>query len=213
MLLVAIGALVAFRQRADLRAVLRPLTVHTPLAAFELGLDPLVHRFVASLEAKDPVTRDHVVRSAELAMAVGAQLGIRADDLHVLGLGALLHDVGKLTLPDSILTKPSRLDDSEYAIVKGHAAAGEALEQVRWCSRRRDRSFEDTTSDWTALGIPTVWRAKRSRCSHELSVCAMPSMQWRRLVSIAMAWARRWRSRSYVSTPARSGILRSSRRW
>ncbi len=126
-LLVTIGAIVSLRQRADLRDVLRPLTVHTPLAAFELGLDPLVHRFVASLETKDPVTRDHVVRSAELAMAVGDRLGVAARDMQLLGLGALLHDLGKLTIPDAILNKPDRLDPDEFTIVQGHAAAGERL--------------------------------------------------------------------------------------
>lgn len=126
-LVLAVGAVVALRQRADLREVLRPLTVHTPLAAFELGLDPIVHRFVASLEGKDPVTRDHVVRSAELAMAVGEHVGVRPAELQVLGLGALLHDVGKLTLPDEILNKPGRLTPDEYEIVRGHAAAGERL--------------------------------------------------------------------------------------
>ena len=126
-LLLAIGAMIALRQRAGLREVLRPLTVHTPLAAFEVGLDPVVHHFVASLERKDPVTRDHVVRSAELAMAVGERLGVGPADLHVLGLGALLHDVGKLTIPDEILNKPDRLTTAEFEIVKGHAAAGEAL--------------------------------------------------------------------------------------
>ena len=126
-LLLAVGAVMALRQRADLREVLRPLTVHTPLAAFELGLDPLVHRFVASLEHKDPVTRDHVVRSAELAMAVGERLGVRPRDLQVLGLGALLHDLGKLTVPDEILNKPDRLTPEEFEIVKGHAAAGQVL--------------------------------------------------------------------------------------
>jgi putative nucleotidyltransferase with HDIG domain len=125
--LVSIGAIVAFRQRSDLAQIIRPLTVHTPLAAFELGLDPLVHRFVASLDAKDPVTRDHVVRSAQLAMVVGTQLGVSAGDLHVLGLGALLHDIGKLAVPTEIINKPGRLDEAEFAVMRGHAAAGEEL--------------------------------------------------------------------------------------
>jgi putative nucleotidyltransferase with HDIG domain len=126
-LLVAVGALVAFRQRAQLHELIRPLTVHTPLAAFELGLEPLVHRFVALLETKDAITRDHVVRSAELAMEVGQELGVPAHDLHVLGLGALLHDIGKLAIPNEILDKPGRLDAEEFAVMRGHALAGEEL--------------------------------------------------------------------------------------
>lgn len=126
-LLVAVGAIVAFRQRAQLQTLIRPLTVHTPLAAFELGLEPLVHRFVALLETKDAVTRDHVVRSAELAMEVGQELGVPARDLHVLGLGALLHDIGKLAIPSDIINKPGRLDPEEFAVMRGHALAGEEL--------------------------------------------------------------------------------------
>jgi HD-GYP domain-containing protein (c-di-GMP phosphodiesterase class II) len=126
-LLLALGAVRVLRQREELRQVLRPLTVHTPLAAFDLGLDPLVHRFVASLERKDPITRDHVVRSAELAMAVGERLGIDGHDLQLLGLGALLHDIGKLEVPDAILNKDGRLTPEEYEVVKAHAAVGDSL--------------------------------------------------------------------------------------
>lgn len=124
---IAVGAVLVLRQRTQLRQVLRPLTVHTPLAAFDLGLDPLVHRFVASLERKDPITRDHVVRSAELAMAVGEQFGIEGHDLQLLGLGALLHDIGKLDVPDAILNKDGRLTPEEYAVIKAHAAVGDSL--------------------------------------------------------------------------------------
>jgi HD-GYP domain-containing protein (c-di-GMP phosphodiesterase class II) len=125
--LLTIGAAVAFRQRPNVREVVRPLTVHTPLAAFELGLDPIVHRFVASLDDKDPITRDHVVRSAEMAMRVGRELRLSARELHELGLGALLHDIGKLTIPDEVLNKPGRLDAAEYDVIRGHAAAGARL--------------------------------------------------------------------------------------
>ncbi|MGE0309092.1 MAG: HD-GYP domain-containing protein [Acidimicrobiia bacterium] len=125
--LLTIGAVVAFRQRPSLREIVRPLTVHTPLSAFELGLEPLVHQFVAALDAKDSITRDHVVRSAELAIRVGTSLGMSASDLHTLGLGALLHDIGKLTVPTEIINKPGKLDDNEYALMRSHAVAGERL--------------------------------------------------------------------------------------
>jgi putative nucleotidyltransferase with HDIG domain len=121
---LTIGGLIAYRHQPSMRSLLEPLTVHTPLAAFELGLEPIVHQFVASLEAKDPVTRDHVVRSAELAMLTGEAMGLSSHDLHLLGLGALLHDVGKLTIPSHIINKPDRLNDEEFAVIRTHAAAG-----------------------------------------------------------------------------------------
>lgn len=120
-------AMRAYHQQPNVRSLLGPLVVQTPLSAFELGLEPLVHRFVASLERKDEVTRDHVARTAELAMNVGSDLGLGPDDLHTLGLGALLHDIGKLSIDDSILKKPSGLSDDEFATMKRHTEFGEAL--------------------------------------------------------------------------------------
>ena len=120
-------AMRAYHQQPTVRSLLGPLVVQTPLSAFELGLEPLVHRFVASLERKDEVTRDHVARTAELAMKVGSDLGLGPDDLHTLGLGALLHDIGKLSIDDRILKKPSRLSDDEFATMKRHTEFGESL--------------------------------------------------------------------------------------
>ena len=54
-------------------------------------------------------------------------LGWHPTDVHRLGLAALLHDVGKLSIPDSILQKPSRLTAQEYEVIKSHAAAGSEL--------------------------------------------------------------------------------------
>ena len=126
-LLLTVGAVVAYRQHRSLREVIRPLVANEPLSAFALGLDPLVHRFVASLETKDPITRDHVVRTATNAMGVGERLRLPSVELHRVGLGALLHDVGKLHMDDAILHKPGPLDPVEYEAMKRHAVVGEAL--------------------------------------------------------------------------------------
>ncbi len=120
-------AMRTYHQDRTVRSLLGPLVVQTPLAALELGLEPLVHRFIGSLERKDPVTREHVVRTAELAIQVGDDLGLGPDDLHILGLGALLHDVGKLQIDDQILKKQSSLDDDEFAAMRLHTNYGEAL--------------------------------------------------------------------------------------
>ena len=126
-LLLTIGAIAAFRQDRSLREVIRPLVANEPLSAFALGLDPLVHRFVASLEEKDPITRDHVVRTATMAMRVGEGMHLPAADLHVVGLGALLHDIGKLRVDDAVLNKPGRLDPLEFEAMKRHTSLGEGL--------------------------------------------------------------------------------------
>jgi HD-GYP domain-containing protein (c-di-GMP phosphodiesterase class II) len=121
-----VGA-VAHRRGEVERSIFRPLTVRDPLEALELGLDPVVRRFVADLESKDPITADHVRRTSEVAISLGERLGLGPEELRLVGLGALLHDVGKLELDDEVLHKPGRLTDDEFEHVKTHTVLGEEL--------------------------------------------------------------------------------------
>lgn len=123
----SVGLIVAKSFSKSANEVLGPVLARDPLVAFELGLSPVVHRFVASLEDKDQITRDHVVRTAEMAVRVGERFHMSARDLRDLGLAALLHDVGKLNIPNEILTKPSSLTPEEYELVKLHTVDGEAM--------------------------------------------------------------------------------------
>jgi putative nucleotidyltransferase with HDIG domain len=107
--------------------ILAPVLARTPLAAFELGLSPTVHRFVADLERKDQQTREHTVRTAEMAMRVGERLRMSGAELRALGLAAMLHDVGKLRMPDEIIQKPGRLTADEYAVLQQHPVDGAEL--------------------------------------------------------------------------------------
>lgn len=115
------------RLRDEVAEVLGPLLRRDPLVAFEYGLSPVVHDLVAALEAKDPITRDHVVRVTELALRVGERMRLAPAELRDLALGALLHDIGKLVVPDHILQKPERLTDAEFDVIRRHTIDGYAL--------------------------------------------------------------------------------------
>lgn len=121
------GLAITHRMDPAASEVFAPVLARDPLVAFELGLSPVVHGFVADLAIKDATMRDHVVRTAELAMRVGERFRMSAADLRDLGLAALLHDVGKVHVPDSILTKPARLSAAEYETVKRHPIDGESM--------------------------------------------------------------------------------------
>lgn len=123
----AVGALVAYRADTTITAIVAPVINADPLVAMELGLAPEIHTFVAALERKDAVTRDHVVRVGELAMRVGIRAGLAPSRLRAVGLAALLHDIGKLVVPSAIIGKPSRLTDEEFAVMKTHSEQGAAL--------------------------------------------------------------------------------------
>ncbi len=76
--------------------------------------------FIRAIEAKDRYTAGHTERVAKYAMYVGEELRLSAPNLEHLRYAALLHDVGKLAVPRSILNKPGRLTEEEYAIVQRH---------------------------------------------------------------------------------------------
>jgi HD-GYP domain-containing protein (c-di-GMP phosphodiesterase class II) len=122
-----VGLALSRRMSEHARELLGPVLARDPLIAFELGLSPTVHQFVAALQQKDQVTRDHVVRTAEMAIRVGERCNLEGRQLRDLGLAALLHDVGKLRVPDEVLTKPARLTPAEYEIIKRHAVDGEQM--------------------------------------------------------------------------------------
>jgi putative nucleotidyltransferase with HDIG domain len=78
----------------------------------------------ATVEAKDPDTAGHSLRVQRVALALGEELGLTAQQLDALRFGSLFHDIGKIAVPDGILVKPAKLDYWEYAQMKTHSAEG-----------------------------------------------------------------------------------------
>ena len=75
-------------------------------------------------ETRDPYTAGHERRVSELAVAIGEEMGLAADDLDGLRMAGLIHDIGKITVPAEILSKPGRLSSVEFRLIKQHAQAG-----------------------------------------------------------------------------------------
>ena len=78
----------------------------------------------AQLKKKDEYTAQHSMRVCILALSFGRHLGLDQDELNLLGIGALLHDIGKMKVPNEILNKPGALSDYEYALMKSHVPRG-----------------------------------------------------------------------------------------
>ena len=97
------------------------------VSAEEAFLGSQVGGLVRLLAEKDVYTEGHTRRVARLAVEVGEELGLPPARLRELATGGLLHDIGKLSVPDAVLKKPGALDDAEYAIVQKHAVWGDAL--------------------------------------------------------------------------------------
>jgi putative nucleotidyltransferase with HDIG domain len=78
----------------------------------------------AALDAREHETRTHSHRVREYASTLAQQLGLRGNELINIGRGALLHDVGKIGVPDSILLKPAKLTPEEWVQMKRHPQVG-----------------------------------------------------------------------------------------
>ena len=86
----------------------------------------------ATVEAKDPYTAGHSVRVQRIAVAIAQELGVPPKDLDAVRFGGLFHDIGKIAIPDALLTKPSPLTAGEIAIVQMHVEVGaDILEATR----------------------------------------------------------------------------------
>ena len=77
-----------------------------------------------TVEAKDPYTRGHSDRVSEYSVLLGQKLNLDDKTLHILKIGGLFHDIGKIGIPDSILLKDSKLNDEEYSQIKNHPTIG-----------------------------------------------------------------------------------------
>jgi putative nucleotidyltransferase with HDIG domain len=83
-----------------------------------------IRALAMTLDARDPYTAGHSERVSALSVAVGRHLGLSEDDVEVLRLGALLHDIGKVGVPDDVLRKPGALTAEEFEAIKLHPTLG-----------------------------------------------------------------------------------------
>jgi putative nucleotidyltransferase with HDIG domain len=121
-----VGATVAadLQRSAQSRPLVGDLRAQELVAMEETFLGTRVRALTRLLAEKDESTEEHTRRVALLAVRVGEELGLAPGRLRALAIGGLLHDIGKLSVPEAILKKPAALDDEEFAVVKRHPEWG-----------------------------------------------------------------------------------------
>jgi putative two-component system response regulator len=111
--------------------------------------EEVVFTIARAVEAKSPFTHGHAQRVAAYALRLATQVGVAGADLEILHKGALLHDVGKISVPDAILHKAELLTSAEYHVIKQHPLQGtrlveplrsvrDTLPLIRWHHERLD---------------------------------------------------------------------------
>ena len=91
----------------------------------------MVRTLANTIDAKDSYTNGHSTRVAKYSVMIGKKMGYEGEKLELLEYTALLHDIGKIGIPNEIINKPSRLTDEEYEIIKTHPGIGsKILEEI-----------------------------------------------------------------------------------
>lgn len=94
---------------------------------------PSLTASLARLKSFDGYTFTHSINVSVLSISLGKKLGMDSNELKMIGLGGLFHDIGKMMIPDSLLNKPGKLSNSEYEIIKKHVEYGyDIVKQYKW---------------------------------------------------------------------------------
>src|SRR5450830_1399983 len=92
--------------------------------ALQDNLEDTVRAMATIVEMRDPYTAGHQVRVAELAVAIARQMELPDEQVHAIYLAGVLHDLGKIQIPAEILSKPGKISDIEFSLIKTHPQAG-----------------------------------------------------------------------------------------
>ncbi len=126
-MIVAVPVALDLAHTAQARPLAGDLSAADLVSSEEVFLGSHVRAITLRLAEKDAYTEQHTRRVALRAVQVGEQLGLSRRRLRALAIGGLVHDIGKLSVPDSILKKPGPLDDREYEVIKRHPEWGAKL--------------------------------------------------------------------------------------
>jgi putative nucleotidyltransferase with HDIG domain len=103
---------------------------HT-LDSLRKAVGATVQVMASAVEAKDPYTAGHQIRSADLARTIAAEMGLPQEKIDGIRMAGSIHDIGKLSIPAEILSKPTKLSEIEFSLIKEHAQRGfEMLKDV-----------------------------------------------------------------------------------
>lgn len=133
LLINIVGALNERQRHLECRQQTNQLQEEVSLQAMELAetnarlkrtMNGVIKAMAAALESRDPYTVGHQQRVAELSIAIGKRLCLDENRLEALYIAAMVHDIGKISIPAQILSKPGKLSPIEFGLIQTHAETG-----------------------------------------------------------------------------------------
>jgi len=136
------------------------------------ALEGTILAVASMLENRDPYTASHQSGVTKLACAIGAELGLDESRLWCVRMGAAIHDIGKIQIPAEILTKPSKLSDLEYTMMKAHPEIGYSI-------------LKDIEFPWAVAEIARQHHERMDGTGYPRGLCGQQILLEARIVSVA----------------------------
>lgn len=118
------------------------------------SLDTILFMLASIVESKDKYTEEHLKRMANYAERLAQLAGLSARQQGIVRYGAILHDIGKIGIPDSILGKPDKLTREEYEIIKTHTILGAQIVQSMRIGKELGLIIRGHHEQWDGSGYP-----------------------------------------------------------
>jgi len=147
------GMVIEFSRGQAVRS-LESLTVSDVLDQLRSGFAEPVVALSAALEARDGYTLGHGERVAALAVLIGQEMHVQPRRLRAIAAGSLLHDVGKIGIPDAVLHKPDSLTNDEYDVIKEHPARGSEMLRHHFDQKVEANVIRHHHERWDGHGYP-----------------------------------------------------------
>jgi len=105
--------------------------LHQTLESLKKAFGTIIQVMASAVEMKDPYTSGHQIRAADIARAIAEEMGLNQENVDGILMAATIHDIGKLSIPAELLSKPTKLTDIEFFLIKEHSHSGyEMLKNV-----------------------------------------------------------------------------------
>ncbi len=140
--------------RGRARQAIDDLSVTDVVEQLRRGHTESVVSLAAALEARDGYTLGHGERVAALAILIGQEMRLSPARLRALAAGALLHDVGKIGIPDAVLHKAGPLSSEEFAVIQEHPGRGDTMLGVSFTGRVECNVIRHHHERWDGVGYP-----------------------------------------------------------
>lgn len=123
----------AYRENLEKMVEDRTARLQDSMESLQKALEGSIHAMALTVETRDPYTAGHQQRVANLATAIAQEMGLTRDQIEGIHMAGLIHDLGKISVPAEILSKPGRISKIEFDLIKTHPRVGyEILKSIEF---------------------------------------------------------------------------------